>query len=299
MTLPNFLIVGAAKAGTTSLYSYLQQHPEVFLSTPKEPRFFALEGETPNYQGPIQIINQKSVTHWEDYQALFAKAEGKKAVGEASTVYLYEPQSLARIQNYLGQPKIIVILRNPVSRAYSSYMHLVRDGQETLSFKEALAEEKERIAKNWPPLWHYQTRGYYYSQLKPYIDAFGPEQVKVFLFEDLCEKPKELMKELFEFLEIDSTFDPDVSRRANPSGAPKRMWLSRLLNRKNPIKQAAKAVLPRQFRKNIYSSLQQSNMGDKTQINPLIKAQLIDDYREDVEQLQSLIGRDLSHWLAS
>lgn len=297
MTLPNFLIIGAAKAGTTSLYEYLQQHPEVFLSTPKEPRFFALEGQPLDFQGPIQVINRKSVTTWEAYQALFEDAEGKTAIGEASTVYLYEPQSLERIQHYLGQPKIVAILRNPVSRAYSSYLHLVRDGQETLSFEAALQAEATRIEQKWPPLWHYQRRGYYFNQLKPYVDQFGSDHVKVFLFEDLVSAPQALMRELFEFLGIDPNFEPNVSMQANPSGVPKRQWLSRLLNRKNPMKQFAKSVLPTRFRKNIYSKLQQQNTGDKTTINPLLKQQLIEAYRDDVTQLQVLIDRDLSHWL--
>ncbi|MEM9137844.1 MAG: sulfotransferase [Cyanobacteria bacterium P01_F01_bin.42] len=295
--LPNFLIIGAAKAGTTSLYQYLNQHPEVFLSVPKEPRFFALEGHPLDYRGPIQIINQKSVTRWEDYQALFAQAQGKKAIGEASTLYLYEPKAAERIQHYLGSPKIIVILRNPVSRAYSSYLHLVRDGQETLSFEAALEVEAERIRDNWPPLWHYQQRGYYFQQLQPYFDRFGPSQIRVFLFEDLVNNPTQLMKELFEFLEIDAQFVPDVSQQANSSGVPKIQWLSKLLNRKNAVKQLAKLALPRGLRKNIYATLQRSNTGGKTRISSQTKQQLIDLYREDVLQLQSLLGQDLSGWL--
>ena len=297
-TLPNFLIIGAAKAGTTSLYQYLQQHPEVFLSTPKEPRFFALEGQNLDYQGPIQVINRKSVTCWEDYQALFVEAQGKKAIGEASTVYLYEPSAAKRIQHYLGQPKIVAILRNPVSRAYSSYLHLVRDGQETLSFEAALEIEQQRIDDRWPPLWHYKQRGYYCQQLRPYFDCFKASDIKVFLFEDLVNSPLVLMRELFEFLDIDPNFQPDVSKRANPSGVPKRQWVSRLLNRQNPVKQMARSILPRGLRKNIYSTLQQGNTGDKTQINPQLKQGLIDTYRDDVMQLQDLLGRDLTHWLA-
>lgn len=297
MTLPNFLIIGAAKAGTTSLYQYLQQHPEVFLSTPKEPRFFALEGHPLDFQGPIQVINRTSVTTWEAYKALFENSQGKAAIGEASTVYLYAPQSAAKIQQYLGQPKIVAILRNPVSRAYSSYLHLVRDGQETLSFEQALDAENNRIEQNWPPMWHYQRRGFYYNQLQPYLDRFERDQIKVFLFEDLVNAPQALMRELFEFLEIDSSFEPNVSFRANPSGVPKRQWLSQLLNRQNPAKQFAKTILPQRFRKNIYSTLQQQNIGDKTKINPVLKQQLIEVYRDDIEALQSLINRDLSHWL--
>ena len=294
---PNFLIIGAAKAGTTSLYRYLQQHPDVFLSTPKEPRFFALEGHPLDFQGPIQVINRTSITRWEDYQALFTEGSGKKAIGEASTVYLYEPSAAERIEHYLGQPKLIVVLRNPVSRAYSSYLHLVRDGQETLSFEAALEAENQRISDKWPPLWHYQNRGFYAQQLQRYFDRFDPAQIKICLFEDLVANPLGLMQELFEFLEIDPKFEPDVSKRANRSGVPKLRWLSHLLNRQNPIKNIAKTMVPTGLRKNIYNTLQTSNTGDKTQINPQLKQKLIQYYRDDVDQLQTLTGLSLSHWL--
>ena len=131
MVLPNFLIIGAAKSGTTSLYSYLNQHPQVYFSPFKEPRFFALEGKEVNYQGPSQVVNQKAINTIDEYEKLFAGVTDEVAIGEASTLYLYSPEAPAKIKQYIPQVKLIAILRNPIDRAYSGYCHLVRDGYES------------------------------------------------------------------------------------------------------------------------------------------------------------------------
>jgi hypothetical protein len=297
MTLPNFLIIGAAKAGTTSLYAYLNQHPQVFLSTPKEPRFFALEGQAPNYGGPTQLINERSITQLADYEALFADAGDAIALGEASTIYLSDPRACDRIVQTIPEVKLIAILRDPASRAYSSYLHLVRDGQETLEFGAALAAEAERIQENWPPLWHYRQRGYYAAQLKPYFERFRPEQIRIYLYEDLVADAEAIATDCFEFLGVDSSFKPNVSERMNISGVPKYRWLSRLLSQDNPIKTGLKAILPKTLRKNLYRQAKRQNLGEKTTLSPELRQQLVAEYRDDILALQDVISRDLSRWL--
>ena len=125
MIMPNFLLIGAAKAGTSSLYGYLKQHPQIYMSPIKEPRFFALEGETLNFNGPTRGINQTSINTLEAYSQLFQKVTTEKAIGEASTIYLSSPKAPERIKHYLPDVKLIAILRDPSERAFSSYMHLV------------------------------------------------------------------------------------------------------------------------------------------------------------------------------
>src|SRR3954452_17434204 len=123
MTMPNFLIVGAAKSGTTSLYYYLKQHPQVFVSPVKEPKFFAYEGEKVVYRGPGDAENNRRlVNNLADYRALFGGANGAKAIGEASPVYLYSPKACERIRHYLPDAKLFVILRDPAERAYPSFL---------------------------------------------------------------------------------------------------------------------------------------------------------------------------------
>ena len=170
VALPNFLIIGAAKAGTTSLYRYLEQHPEVYMSPVKEPKFFALGGERLDYRGPGDEARMRgaSVTSLEDYRELFRGVSTETAVGEASTLYLYSERAAARIKHHVPDVKLIAVLRNPVDRAYSDFLHLVRDGIEPLTdFPQALEAEESRIRSRWAPMWHYRRRGFYHPQLKP------------------------------------------------------------------------------------------------------------------------------------
>jgi len=151
--LPNFLIVGAPKSGTTSLYYYLKEHPEIYMSKLKEPHFFSKECKNLPFRGPkdesLGSTKYMNLT-WEDYQNLFKGAITYKAVGEASADYLYYFKcSIKNIKKYLGNPKIIIILRNPIERAFSAYLHMLRDGREYLSFREALHMEEERKKNNW------------------------------------------------------------------------------------------------------------------------------------------------------
>jgi len=298
MSMPNFLIIGAAKAGTTSLYYYLQQHPQIFMSALKEPKFFALDGSPLNFQGPSQHINHESVNNIEDYKALFADVRDEIAIGEASPLYLYCPEAPQRIQATLPDAKLIVILRDPVERAFSSFSHLLREGYETLSFEAALKEEDKRIQERWAPLWYYIDKGFYYQQLRRYYDLFNSQNIKIYLFEDLCKNPVALVQDVYDFLGVDKSFVPDLTKR-NVSGVPKNKALQNLLSRDNPIKSALKIFIPSSMRKSLYRELKTRNLGDKPALSPEAKAQLRELYREDISNLQELIGIDLSSWLVS
>ena len=143
MTLPNFLIIGSAKGGTSSLHYYLRQHPQIFMPDLKEPRFFALEGGILNFQNPDSAINYNSITTLREYESLFANVTNELGIGEASPLYLYSEKAARRIKHYVPDAKLMVILRNPVDRAFSCYTHLLREGYETLSFEAALKAESE------------------------------------------------------------------------------------------------------------------------------------------------------------
>ena len=297
MTLPNFLIIGAAKSGTTSLYSYLNQHPQIYFSPFKEPRFFALEGLEIDYQGPAQIINQKAINTIEEYQKLFAAVSNEIAIGEASTLYLYSEQAPQKIKQYVPQAKLIAILRNPIDRAYSSYSHLVRDGFETLSFAEALQKEPQRIAQNWSPLWHYQQRGFYYPQLARYYDTFPAEQIKVYLYEDFVKNTSQVTADIFNFLGVNPNFKPDTSQKMNVSGVPKNKVFHQIITQDNPLKSAVKQLLPQSLRHKLYKKIKSSNLEKQSAMSTEVRRQLADVYQKDIAQLENLLQRDLSVWL--
>lgn len=297
MNMPNFLIIGSAKAGTSSLHYYLRQHPQIFMPFSKEPKFFALEGEELNFRNPDQGINEYSITDLADYQKLFDDVRDEIAIGEASPIYLYSEKAADRIKHYIPNVKMIVVLRNPVDRAFSCYTHLRREDYETLSFEEGLAAEGARIADNWSHLWHYQTAGYYYKQLKPYLERFDRQQFKIYLFEDLCSDSLGILRDVFEFLDVDTDFVPDMTKQ-NVSGAPKSKLLQKFFSKKNFLRSTIQTVVPDELRRNTAQRIKQWNLGKKPELSPQMRERLAKAYREDVLKLQDLIDRDLSVWLS-
>lgn len=297
MTMPNFLIIGAPKAGTTALYNYLKEHPQIYMSPIKEPKFFALEGEEINFQGP-RDMTKDYITDIESYRNLFKNVSNEIAIGEASPWYLHIPQSSQRIHHYIPDVKLIAILRNPVERAYSQFLSLVqRDFEPLTDFGQALAAEAERISNNWSPRWYYKERGFYYTQLQPYFNLFNRDRIKIFLYEDLKSDSSGLVKEVFNFLGVDNTFTPNISRKHNVTRVPKNRSLYRLISQPNPIKSLLRPFLPPNLRRDITSKLTDISVKSKPDIKPEIRHRLIEEYREDILRLQDLIQRDLSQWL--
>jgi hypothetical protein len=253
MVMPNFLIIGAAKAGTTSLYQYLKQHPEIYMSPVKETRFFAYEGKLPNIKGPDISINHTSIVDIIDYQKLFKNVSTEKAIGEASPLYLYSAKAPERIKHYLPKAKLIAILRHPAERAYSSYMHLVKEGHETLSFSKALQAEGSRISDGWSPLFHYRERSFYFKQIKQYLDIFEPHQLKIYLYDNFCTDTQTVLKDIFQFLEVNDTFISDISTKRMVSGVPKNKLWHKILTK--PLKQTFKLIAPYELGRPIYRKL--------------------------------------------
>ena len=157
------------------------------MSSVKEPKFFALEGRGIYFRGPgdrevmTQTSDNRAVTTLEEYEALFEGVRGEKAIGEASPIYLHNDQAPGRIKHYISDVRLIAVLRDPVERAYSAYLHQVRDGREWLSFPEALRAEEERVADEWAPGWRYKLVGFYHRHLTRYYELFGEERIRVYL----------------------------------------------------------------------------------------------------------------------
>ncbi|MFW6295650.1 MAG: sulfotransferase family protein [Halothece sp.] len=300
--MPNFLIVGAPKSGTSSLYNYLNQHPQVAMSRVKEPHFFTFENKEIDFQGTGDLHRlRKVVTRLEDYEKLFEGVSNEVAIGEASTTYLESAYACDRIKHHIPEAKLIAILRNPVETAYASFLHLVRDGDETITdFGLALKEEEKRIQQNWGKLWHYKHRGFYYVQVKQYFDNFHPEQLKIYRYEDFKNDPNKVLKDIFQFLGVDDTFTADMSARYNVSGMPKNPLINRLILKSNPLKTAIKLVVPETSRRRLSQKIKDWNFNNfqrKPEMKLEVRQQLVEDYQEDILKLQDLIQQDLSNWL--
>lgn len=294
--LPNFLIVGASKSGTSSIYHYLKQHPEIFLSdSQKEGRYFSQM--TGNYKGPGDKNVDASITKdIEAYKALFKDHKEEKAIGDISPEYLYfHEKAIPLIKASLGDDvKIIIILRSPVARAFSGYTHFKRDKRETLSFEEALEKEDERKANDWIWAWQYKNSGLYYDQVKAYLDHFS--KVRVVIFEDFKNDPQRILAEMCEFLEVSSNFNFDTSYKYNVSGEPKNQVLYKLETSRgliNFLKKFIPSKLVQRIKKNWTGEKQMV----KSEMKPETKHALINFFKADVLKLQDLIHKDLSHWL--
>ena len=293
---PTFLLIGAAKAGTTSLYDALGQHPDIYTSPVKEPSFFAFGGKRPDYRGPGDAAWLDRIPgDIEAYQALFSGRTTEKAAGEGSHWYLYSEQAPATIRQHVPDVRLIAMLRDPADRAYSTFLHLRRTGQETLpSFEEALRHEAARVANGWG--WgHYVRRGRYGEQLRRYYDHFRPEQIRVCLYEDFQHDPHGLLGDLYRFLGVQDDFVPDLSARRNVSGLPKHPRLHRLLRAGLPLYRLFRPLVPTGVRR---AALRRYNRDlAKPPLQPVLRRQIITELRDDIVQLQALIDRDLQSWL--
>jgi len=294
---PNFIIIGAMKSATTSLYTYLKQHPDVFMTTIKEPMFFN------NFQKEndckLHGRKTKKITTFDQYYSLFDAVKNEKAIGEASPSYIFNEDCPQLIHKYLPKTKIIAVLRQPVERAYSNFLHARRADREPISdFEIAFNKEEERKAENWSPLYYYKGKGYYAKQLERYYSLFPKENIKIILFEDLAKIPIETAQEIFEFINVDSSFIPDTSKKANVSGTPKGLfgWLIMKLRYYNLIPNIQFSnYLPGFMIQFIFKSAYKK----ANPLNTEVKNRLTDTYyKEDILNLEKLIGKDLQHWLS-
>jgi len=298
--LPNFLVVGAAKSGTTSLYNYLKQHPDIYMSPVKEPYFFSFINEQVVLKGPHDAKTQEGIiSDLNEYKRLFSAVKNEKAIGECSNSYLYFYEKSSRnIKRFIPQCKIIIILRNPVERTFSHYTQHKMIGHENLSFRNALEKEKEREIAGWR--WHYQYIGQsmYYNQVKWYMENFGKENVRVFLFEELKNGPLKLMEEIFNFLKVSNFNISNYDKAFNISGEPRIKILHNLLINKenNNIKNISK-IFPKAYRRKVYDYIFKKNIG-RIEMTKEDKQYLKVIFRDDIINLQSLINKNLSAWLS-
>jgi hypothetical protein len=296
--LPDFLIIGAARSGTTALHSYLRQNPAIFMPSAKEPNFFAFEGETLRVTGPGADFINNSVTDLTAYRALFADAPVGAILGEASPLYLYVPGTAERIKARVPQVRMIAILRNPVEQAFSHFLYATKLRIETEpDFARALTLEEERLAMGWQPLFGYSRFPRYGEQLARYFAQFPREQFLIRTYEDLVGQPEALMRDILTHIGADAGFSPDMSQRLNAGGRPKNAAFQDFLMKSNPVTRAVGLVVPQSARLRIRDWLASLNTRRDDDMPKAARRILIDRLGDDVTALGGLLGRDFSHWL--
>lgn len=296
MALPNFIIIGAAKSGTTALYEYFRQHPQVFMSPLKETNFFAFDGKRPDFGGPRgEMLNRNIVCKYEDFKALFDGVTDEIAIGEASPRYMLHRGTADRIKKRIPHARLIAILRNPVEQAFSSFSMTKRDGFEPCeTLAEAIADEPRRIRERWA-FGIYVQRGYCAQQLLEYYQVFNDNQIRVYLYDDFAENPLRVLQDMFRFIGADDSFVPDMSKRHNISGEIKNPVLRVLWTKTHPIRSIL-PTMPKTLRQRV-SRFFTSRELVRLQLPEETRRQLFELYRADILRLQDLINRDLSLWL--
>lgn len=296
---PEFIILGAQKAGTTALYRYLRQHPDVFMPEVKEPGFFAFADDPLDYrnaEGNPTSICSYTVTDAEAYERLFEDGN-EKTTGEATTLYLHSEEAVSHIQRHVPHAKLVAVLRHPVDRAYSAYMHAVRKGQEPIdNFEKALDAEHRRIRDGWGFMWRYETLSRYAGPVRRYLEAFDREQVRIYLFEEFVESPSAVVKDVYDFIGCDPGFEPNTDVQYNASGVPKRRWLEQFLGQQHTAKEILKPLMPESIRKRVAVWLRNRNL-EKPGLSSDARQRLTRRFEDDIYELQALLDRDLGHWL--
>ncbi|MDG2139007.1 MAG: sulfotransferase [Flavobacteriales bacterium] len=294
MTKPNLLIIGAAKSGTTSLHNYLNQHPDIFMSAHKEPHFLIN-----NDIGVNRIPN--GIYDYDEYIDLFKEKQDYKYRGESSTMYLQFPDfTIKNIKKYLDNIKIIIMLRNPVERAFSGYQHVKRyNRMERLDFNQAIDECESRYRNNlnMTPASRYINIGLYYNMVRKFQLNFDKE-IHVIIYDDFINDTKKELSKVFDFLDVDSV-SIDVDKKYMVGGWQwKSGFLKSLLIKKTFLNHFIRLVFPfkrlrRFIRKKIITllSTEVKKMDDRTRVK------LQNLYTGDISKLSNLLDRDLNSWI--
>jgi len=285
--LPNFIIIGAPKSGTTSLYFYLRQHPDIYLPPEKELNYFSKSYEAKNLNGAGDSNAFNRGYHsWATYSQQYAEVQHQTAIGEISPNYFYYATQVGKsIHQQLGTVKIIIILRNPVDKTYSQYMHLVREGRETLDFYQALHTER----RNWADVWRYAESSLYTQRVKAYFQLFGKKNVKVILFHNLVNHTQSILTELFEFLEINPDIKCDTSKIYNRTGKPYSKSLANLLTNANMMKRIGKLFIPKPVRQALTLKMVDLNTKPKESMDNLSREYLKRFFENDIIELDTLL----------
>ena len=298
---PNLFIVGQPKSGTTALHQFLGQHPEIFMSSIKEPHFFCSDFhlESDRAYGKQRFFDFRSESA---YLQLFNRVDGEKIAGESSTNYLYSQVAAQKIHHFNPDAKIIIILREPAKYLYSLHSHYVKFTEENEpDFLTALAKESDRRAEKIssprvtsPSYLYYNRRIKYYQQVKRYCDRFSPEQIKIVIFEEFKSENERIYREILEFLRVDPSFTPEYGA-VNVNKEVKFAAINNLVN--NPlVKNISKNLLSQEFNEFVRDNIVERflwHQAPKASMPETIKIDLMKQYEPEVAKVSELIGVDL------
>ena len=302
MPLPDFLVIGAPKAGTTALHSALARHPDLYLSSVKEPKFFLTDGPPPSKGGgPGDIATwREHVWRRADYAALFAPATAGQLRGESTPFYLYDTAAQRRILELIPDVKMIAMLRDPVERAHSNWAHLWSAGLDPVGdVVQACAEEDRRVAAGWAQFWHYARLGRYGEQLERLYRVFPREHVLVLRYRQLVDAPVRTLDEICAFLGVPAGVITEVPRE-NVTAHPHESLGHRVLSQLLRGAAAAGLHLPGTTGSVLTSPLERMLQRGARPRQPLTWEQrqaLLPYFESDIRLLEKVTESDFGDWL--
>ena len=302
MALPDFLIAGVPKAGTTALHAALSRHPGLYLSPIKEPKFFLTDGPPPAKGGPGDALTYREhVWERDRYEALFDAAPPGAPRGEATPLYLYDPDAIRRIHRLIPDVKLIVVIRDPVERAHSNWTHLWSAGLEPVGdFVLACAEEERRIAAGWASFWHYTGLGRYGAQLDHAFSLFAREQVLVLRYRRLIDDPAGTLSTICGFLGVDTGVLSEIPRE-NVTAHPEQTVAHRAVSLGMRASAAVGRRLPGSAATAATHRLERFLQRSRRERQPLSWEQrqaILPKFTTDIKLLETVLGEDFSDWLA-
>ncbi|MFI5493752.1 sulfotransferase family protein [Actinoplanes sp. NPDC051859] len=303
MPLPDFLIAGVPKAGTTALHAALVRHPELYLSAVKEPKFFLTDGRPPTTGGPGDVQTyQEHVWRRAEYEALFDPAPPAALLGEATPFYLYDNATHDRIRALLPDVRLVVLLRDPVDRAHSNWTHLWNAGLEPeADFLTACRAEEQRKAAGWADFWHYLGLGLYGRQIQHLFKVFPREQVLLLRYRELKDAPAATLDRVCEFLGVSTGVlqaipKENVNRHVVEDNAVNGVLRGLLRAGGNvghrfprPLRLAARGPL---------LTLLHRKRGARPVTTPAERAALLPHFADDIALLQDVTGESYDDWLS-
>lgn len=300
--LPDFLIIGAGKSGTTAILFQLGQHPQVFFPTLKEPNFLALEGVDINdYEfEESREYHLRSIDKFEDYVALFKDAKPEQLVGENSNQYIYSERAIENIKKYMPKAKLIALIRHPAERLISRYSHLERNNAVPTKDIEAVFD-RSSIWWRRPDL---IPEGFYGSHLEKYFANFDRDQLKVILYDDFKADNAGVLREVCEYIGVDPDFEAKSEVVVNKSGKLKDNLFNKMLGQNGAVINTLKKVSPslhKAFKgsdvvKQTLIKWRNKNL-DAVELPKDFKQRVTEEiYKEDIQKLEKVLGRSLKHW---
>ena len=296
MKKPNFIIAGFPKCGTTSLHHYLDEHPEIYMPTQKELHFFTSNILSKLNKGPKDAIVKKTqINSSEKYLNFYKSVRTEIAIGDASPSYINYPSQFKKIKEYLNDPKVIIILRDPIDRAYSNYLHLKREHRETLTFKESILKEGERKKNKYSDFWYYKFNSTYYDKIIKAKETFS--DVLILTSEDLSKNGQATLKSVYKFLEVDDTFQLKRNfKNFNQGGHYKENFFTKIIFQPSTLKNKIKKFIkPTPFLKIIIHKIANTFSKKPKKINDELLKYLKKYFKKEVEKLETL-NIDISKW---